>query len=37
MACVILERISGSEPSSETTAPRYLKPVREGKNVIGIL
>ena len=25
MACAILERISGLEPSSETTAPRYLK------------
>ena len=25
MACAILERISGSEPSSETTARRYLK------------
>ena len=25
VACAILERISGLEPSSETTAPRYLK------------
>ena len=25
VACAILERISGFEPSSETTAPRYLK------------
>ena len=25
MACAILERTSGLEPSSETTAPRYLK------------
>ena len=25
MACAFLERTSGSEPSSETTAPRYLK------------
>ena len=25
MACAILEKISGLEPSSETTAPRYLK------------
>ena len=25
MVCAILERISGLEPSSETTAPRYLK------------
>ena len=25
MACTILERTSGLEPSSETTAPRYLK------------
>ena len=25
VACVILERTSGLEPSSETTAPRYLK------------
>ena len=25
VACDILERISGLEPSSETTAPRYLK------------
>ena len=27
MACAILERTSGLEPSSETTAQRYLKPV----------
>ena len=25
VACAILERTSGLEPSSETTAPRYLK------------
>ena len=25
MACAMLERTSGLEPSSETTAPRYLK------------
>ena len=25
LACAILERISGFEPLSETTAPRYLK------------
>ena len=25
VACAILERISGLQPSSETTAPRYLK------------
>ena len=25
MACAILERTSGLEPSFETTAPRYLK------------
>ena len=25
MACAIVERTSGLEPSSETTAPRYLK------------
>ena len=25
MACAILERTSGLEPSSEATAPRYLK------------
>ena len=25
MACAILERTSGLEPSSETTAPRYFK------------
>ena len=25
VACVVLERTSGLEPSSETTAPRYLK------------
>ena len=25
VACAILERISSSEPSSETTAPKYLK------------
>ena len=25
MACAIIERTSGLEPSSETTAPRYLK------------
>ena len=25
VACAILERISGLEPASETTAPRYLK------------
>ena len=25
VACAILERTSGFEPSSETTAPRYLK------------
>ena len=25
VVCSILERISGLEPSSETTAPRYLK------------
>ena len=25
VACAILERISGLEPLSETTAPRYLK------------
>ena len=25
VACAILERISGLEPSSKTTAPRYLK------------
>ena len=25
MACSILERTTGLEPSSETTAPRYLK------------
>ena len=29
LACSILERISGLEPSSETTAPRYLKLVTE--------
>ena len=25
MACAIFERLSGWEPSSETTAPRHLK------------
>ena len=25
MACAIIERLSGLGPSSETTAPRYLK------------
>ena len=25
VACAILERTSGLKPSSETTAPRYLK------------
>ena len=25
MACAILERTSGLEPSSDTTVPRYLK------------
>ena len=29
VACAILERTSGLEPSSETTAPRYLKLVTE--------
>ena len=30
VACAILERTSGLEPSSETTAPRYLKLVTYG-------
>ena len=25
VACAVLERLSGLEPSSETTAPKYLK------------
>ena len=28
VSCVVLERTSGLEPSSETTAPRYLKLVK---------
>ena len=31
VACAILERTSGLEPSSETTAPRYLKLVTVSK------
>ena len=31
MACAILERTSGLEPSSETTAPRYLNMIRSRK------
>ena len=33
MACAILERTSGLEPSPETTAPRYLMLVTVPKSV----
>ena len=32
-ACAILERTSGFEPLSETTAPRYLKLVTRGATI----